>query len=299
MRRLAERVESLPVLPRITAQLLEALDEPDTSAADLANLISSDQALATRLLKLANSAYYGFPRRIGTVNLAVVVLGFETVRDMCLSVLITDSFFHDIGKLPQDMEAAWEHSLSAAVACRLLLRSTAAANPGEGFVAGLVHDIGKLFLARYFPEEYLRLLRKATESGLPLLEAETEVFRVTHPLAGAWLLDAWNLPLWLVYSTRDHHGVQNGSEPDGLTQAVSFADLLVRRAGFEAGPGVATEVTPEMIRVLRLKTDVIGSPDYNYYFEKLQQELQRADELLKIMRQPPQRDEQASIRAPK
>jgi len=284
MQQLIARVEDLPTLPVVTSEILECLDDPDTPAAALANLISTDQALATRLLRLANSAYYGFPRRIGTINLAVVILGFDTVRDLCLSLLITDSFFRPSSELPLDMDAAWRHSMATAIASRMLLRSSGANVPGEGFVAGLVHDVGKLFLARYFPAEYSRVMGLTREEGMHLLTAEAEVFGLTHAIVGGWLLDEWNLPVWLVDSTRDHHGVSGEDEWGLLSQNIGFADALVRRAGYEAGSGALLEITPHLASSLRLKKTEAGEVDYPYYLEKLQQEMLRAGDFIRALR---------------
>lgn len=285
IRRLVGSVSGLPALPKITTQLLEAVDDPDTSASDMATLISADPALATRLLRLANSAFYGFPRRIGTVNLAIVVLGFETVRDLCLSVLITDCFFQDDGELPLDLEGFWRHSLATAVTSKMIYQMSGAHQPGKGFIAGLVHDIGKLFLARYFPADYAKMLDKVQIENLPLLEAETAVFSLTHPVAGSWLLEEWNLPVWLVESTRDHHRGEGDGDPGALAQAVSFADHLIRRARIDGGhPGVQMAVSDKMIASLRLKKNIYDEPDYDAYLERLQRELQRADELMEALR---------------
>lgn len=277
IRHLAGRVAGLPALPLIASRLLEAVDDPQTSAAEMAALISSDPALATRLLKLANSAFYGFPRRIGTVNLAIVVLGFETVRDLCLSVIIADCFFQAGDDVPFEMEDFWRHSLAAAIGARMIYRLCDAAHPGEGFIAGLVHDVGKLFLARYFPKEYAEVLSKVKEDGLALLQAEKEVFSVTHCVAGAWLLDEWNLPPWLVSATNNHHRNDGTEEMSRLALSVCFADILVRKAGFTCGGcGVEVGITPDMMAVLKLKKNVCREPDYDVYQVKLQEELRRA-----------------------
>lgn len=284
IRLLTSRVDALPSLPVIASRLLEVVDDPKSSASDMAVLISTDPALAARLLKLANSAYYGFPRRIGTVNLAVVVLGLEAVRDMCLSVIITDCFFPSNGDLPFDMTGFWKHSLSCAVASRMIYRMCDASHPGEGFIAGLVHDIGKLFFARYFPEEYGEVAHRVDNEDVPLLDAERERFGVTHPVTGAWLLDEWNLPIWLVDSTRYHHSHDGLGENPRLSQAVAFANILVRKVQEdETVPGQPVDVTPEMVKSLNLKENLLGQPDFDLYSEKLEIELQRAEEFMSII----------------
>ena len=285
IRHLASRVAGLPALPMIASRLLEAVDDPQTSAAEMAALISSDPALAARLLKLANSAFYGFPRQIGTVNLAVVVLGFETVRDLCLSVIITDCFFQNTDDIPFEMEDFWRHSLATAVGARMVYRMCDARHPGEGFIAGLVHDLGKLFFGRYFPEDYKEVINRVRDEGLALLEAEKEVFSVTHPNAGAWLLEEWNLPIWLVNAVRDHHKSDGGETKSKLAQAVCFSDILVRRANLKGGSSeVNVAVTPELVNSLKLRKNVNQEPDYDHYLGNLQLELKLAEGFLQTLK---------------
>ena len=111
-----------------------------------------------------------------------------------------------------------------------------------------------------------------------------EQFGVTHPIAGAWLLDEWNLPVWLVESTRCHHGRTGWGEDPKLVQAVAFANLLVRKTQEDQGvPGQAVGVTQEMIKNLKLKELVADKPDYDFYLEKLKNELQKAEEFMSII----------------
>ncbi|MFH1735689.1 MAG: HDOD domain-containing protein, partial [bacterium] len=271
----------LPALPIIASKLLDAVDDPDTSAAELAELISSDPALATRLLKLANSAYYGFPRRIGTVNLAVVVLGFETVRDLCLSVIIADCFFHTDDELPLNMEQFWRHSLYTAIASRLIYKMAGAHQLGEGFIAGLVHDIGKLFFARYFPSEGIQIIEEVQNNGTPLLQAEQKILKVTHPVAGAWLLEEWNFPEWLVEATRNHHIDSGNEEAQRLPLSIQFGDYMVRQT-FDHGSqyGVDFELSPALIKSLKLYCDENDKVDIAMYAEKINEELEKSSGFL-------------------
>ncbi|MCH8285272.1 HDOD domain-containing protein, partial [candidate division KSB1 bacterium] len=115
IKRIAQNVLSLPALPTIIAQMIELIDNPRTSASQLTKLISTDQVLTAKILKLANSAYYGFPRRIGTINLAIVVLGFDTIKDLGLSASIIDRFKRRSGNSSFDMSLFWEHSIGCGV----------------------------------------------------------------------------------------------------------------------------------------------------------------------------------------
>jgi len=287
IRYLASRVTSLPALPLLATRLMEAVDDPDTSASDLAILISSDPALATRLLKLANSAFYGFARRIGTVNLAVVVLGFETVRDLSLSVIISDCFIQGSNNVALDMEEFWKHSISVAIASRMIYKMSGASHPGEAFIAGLVHDLGKLFLSRYYPEDYIRVLNKTDHQGYNLIDAEKEVFLVSHPVAGAWLLDEWNMPAWMVESTRNHHAPVADSEHKKLVLSVHFANHLATIMNIEdKSADLNFDSNPEFEKLLKLRKDDQGAIDFPFYLEAIKQELNRSEGFIGTIRKP-------------
>jgi HD-like signal output (HDOD) protein len=286
IRTLASQITGLPALPLIASELLEAVDDPDTSAAKMAALISSDPGLATRLLKLANSAFYGFPKRIGTVNLAVVVLGFETVRDLCLSVLIADCFYQGDDELPFEMEAFWRHSLLSAIAARMVYKMSGATQSGEGFIAGLVHDVGKLLLGRYYSDLYVEVTRRVVEEKQPLLDAERTIFGLTHATAGAWLLKEWNLPDWLVNAVEIHH-LEMDDQMDSLSHSVAFADMLVRKRKGETNfIGVIREPSLTMEKALNLKQDEEGDLNWEYYLDALQEELSRSEGFINVIRKP-------------
>ena len=152
IRRIAESIINLPTLPTIVSKMLQLVDNPKTSAGALARLISTDQALTARILRLANSAYYGFPRRISTVNTAIVVLGFNAVKDMGLSLSVFDMFRDPAPSGSFDIMRFWEHSMGCGIAARMMSRRYRPDLAGEGFVAGLLHDIGKAVLKQYCVE---------------------------------------------------------------------------------------------------------------------------------------------------
>jgi HD-like signal output (HDOD) protein len=141
-----------------------------------------------------------------------------------------------------------------------------------------VHDTGKLFLARYFPQEYRLVMQRVQENEIPLLEAEKEVLAVTHPVAGAWLLDEWNLPVWLTEATKYHHLPEHTDEYIKITRSVGFADHLVRVPRSKQDPYyVSLEPTAEYLRPLKPHLQDDDEPDLNFYLENMQQELQRSE----------------------
>ena len=206
IKRITRNIITLPTLPTVVAKMIELVDNPKTTAATLGRLISSDQVLTAKILKLANSAFYAFPRRIGTVHLAVVVLGFEIVKDLALSVSVIEQFSKGEDEEETfDVMRFWEHSIGSGVASRMLAAQYGYRVSGEAFTAGLLHDIGKLVLREYLKTEFREVMENVRTKGCSFVEAEQEVLGVTHAEIGGWLVEKWNLPAHLVEAIRTHH----------------------------------------------------------------------------------------------
>ena len=250
LRRSTESVLTLPTLPESVSRLLRMVDDPDTSARSLAQAISSDQVLTARVLKLANSSYYGFQQRVGTVSLALVVLGFESVKDLALTTSVMKSFGKASSDERFDMRTFWEHALAVAVASRHLSRVLRVGSAGEAFTAGILHDIGQVVLHEYHPDAFLESLRLVREEGKLLHEAEIEVLGAGHPQVGGWLCRRWNLPDKICQAVSLHHGPFPGGDSTGLPALVALGDHLavLARPGSE---GIGTSVDPSDLPALR------------------------------------------------
>lgn len=231
IKRITESIIGLPTLPTVVSKMIELVDSPRTSAASLARLISTDQALTARILKLANSAYYGFPREISTVNMSIVVLGFNTVKDMGLSLSVFDVFKKIESSDSFDIARFWEHSVACGVAARMLARSYRSRFAGEAFVSGLLHDIGKVILNQYFHEEFAEIMKRSGEGAQTLEEAEDAVIGTRHPQVGAWLAEKWNLPRIIVDTIQYHHEPWNAIVDKPFVATTSLADTICHNAG--------------------------------------------------------------------
>ena len=277
IRRIAQGILDLPTLPTVVAKIVQLVDNPRTNAATLARLISSDPALTARMLKMANSAYYGFPRRIGTINLAIVVLGFNTVRDLAVSASLVErvSLTHEGNDLLGDF---WEHSVSTAVASRMLQRSAHGSTVGEAFVAGLLHDIGRLVVARYLPEEYLRVQVQLDKDEQPIWTIEQELLGMDHGGIGGALCKHWNLPEGICDAITWHHLPMAGPERDPLTCILHVAEYMAHRSGRNPHlEGRLRGVEEGVADVLGLRRNARGELDIIWYLERFQSELQRAE----------------------
>lgn len=252
LRKSTESVIALPTLPTITSQMIQLVDNPNTTAQTLARLIAQDQVLTARILKLANSAYYGFPRRISTVNLAVVVLGFNTVKDIGLSVSVMDMFKRTSRDPRFDISRFWEHCMAVAVATRHLARSLRYRLAGEAFTTGLLHDLGKVVLNQYQPREFDEILRRTFDLGEDQLEAERAVLGATHAQVGQWLAEKWNLPPVICEAIGFHHNSEQAEKNPDLAALVQLADLLVRhqRIGYTGSPADLEAVSDSFLHHL-------------------------------------------------
>jgi len=230
IKRVTQSVIGLPTLPTVVSKMLKIIDNRRTSADTLARLISSDQALTAKVLKLANSAYYGYQREISTVNMAIVVLGFNAVKEMGLGLSVIDVFKNPLsGAAGFDAVKFWEHSAACGVASRMLSKNSGSRFSGEAYVAGLLHDMGKLILNQYFGEDFFNVLKEAQTSDLE--SAETALLGVSHGEVGAWLAEKWNLPAIICETLKYHHEPWNAAIDPSFVAFVTVADLLCHRTG--------------------------------------------------------------------
>jgi putative nucleotidyltransferase with HDIG domain len=194
--------KNLPTIPAVLAKILQLSDSIDANGKDLIVVIEKDQALTGKMLRLANSAFFGQSRRVATIPRAVMLLGFSTVRNLALGVKVWDALGSGISR-PR-LEELWSHSVAAALAAKMLAVKLRVGDPDETFTAGLLHDVGRLVLAIRFKEEYWKAVGGPDESGTIEVQ-ERETFGVDHAEVGGWMLEAWSLPPGIVEAVRSHH----------------------------------------------------------------------------------------------
>jgi len=283
LRRSTESVLTLPTLPESVSRLLGMVDDPATSARALAHAISSDQVLTARVLKLANSSYYGFQQRVGTVSLALVVLGFQSVKDLALTTSVMKTFGNASKDSRFDMKTFWEHSLAVAVASRHLSRVLRVGSAGEAFTAGILHDIGQVVLHEYHPDAFQESLRLVREEGKLLHEAEIEVLGAGHPQVGGWLCRRWNLPDKICQAVSLHHGPFPGGDATGLPALVALADHLAvsSKSGSER---IGGELDGRVLHILSALGTSVDPSDLPALGGEVAAEIERAGDLTEAFR---------------
>ncbi|MGO9481622.1 MAG: HDOD domain-containing protein [Candidatus Kryptoniota bacterium] len=224
-------IKELPTFPTTALEVIRLASDSESSAAELSQIISRDPPLASRILRVANSPYYGFARRISTIEWAVVALGFETLRETVLSLTLID-LFKGPGLKHFDPRKFWKHADDTASVGRSLARETKYRVPGEAYAAGLLHDIGVLVLFKYFPDDFEEIHRLIHDENLPHSQAETLVVGTTHSDIGAWLAEKWSFPSHFVEAIRFHHNPGYAQINPELTAIVHVANQIASVEGY-------------------------------------------------------------------
>jgi HD-like signal output (HDOD) protein len=227
---LIEELERLPAQPSVAVRTVWVADQPNSSAKDLAGALTADPSLTARVLRLANSAYYGLSRRVADVAFAVTVVGFPTVRAMA-AVHASGLFEPGEHTVP---DGYWEHSVATATLCSVLA-PRAGVRPNQAFPLGLLHDLGSALLFRADPQRYETVQAEARD-GRPLRVAERGAYGMAHDEAAARVFSAWRFPETFIEAVADHHAhPATLAEPHTLllVAAESVASRLVKAPGFE------------------------------------------------------------------
>jgi putative nucleotidyltransferase with HDIG domain len=250
-------VDTLPTVPRIYAELTERLAMPEVPLDQIVDVLSQDVAMSAKVLQLVNSSFFGFSREVTTLRTALSLLGMTMLKRLVLSVEVFRAYG---GKRFGDgcsLDALQQHSLEVAGLAMLLVSNRA--HSEDAYLAGMLHDIGKLILAERLPDEFDGILRTADETQRSLYQVEQEVLGVTHAELGAYLLSLWHLPDPIVEAIAYHHQAPDTSaEEVDLRLAVQLANALVTEEHPHTGwPGYPTPpADPVLIMRLGLQDRV-------------------------------------------
>ncbi|MBU0509499.1 HDOD domain-containing protein [bacterium] len=230
-------VKTLPTLPDVAVRLLETSDDPNVSTREIAAIVGGDMALASRVLKLVNSPFFGMSREVTSVQQALVIIGMANLRSMVLSSALVDLFDKEGAVGDFNRREFWKHSVAVAIAARALAKHTRVVDTEIAFTAGLLHDMGKVVVDRYLHPEFVRIVELLEDEDVPMTEAEMEVLGVNHAELGQHLAGRWNLPEILQEAVGFHHGPREATKHAPLAALVMTADAIARRAGVGQGGG--------------------------------------------------------------
>jgi HD-like signal output (HDOD) protein len=239
LQEMLSRFEDLPTIPDILFRILKILDDPDSGAADLAEVVRLDAPLTARILRLANSPYYSVRGDMADIHRCIAVLGYRTIRQVAICVSVATSVVNAAaranGKL--DYRELWRHSVAAGAIAKSLAEMVDYPEPEEVFTAGLLHDLGKFILEIYAPESYARVFRARRERGLPLVALEKKEFGFDHAVLGEAFGFSWRFPGLLTLCFGHHH---DEPQPDCQPGTESHAVALVALADYLAHTLVPT-----------------------------------------------------------
>jgi len=228
---LVEAAQSVASPPLVYEQLMRVVNNPRSGSADIARVITEDQGLTARLLKVVNSAFFSLPWKVDSVSTAVRVVGTGQIRDLALATSVI-TMFDDVPGDLLDLKSFWHHCLGVGVVGRVLAKHRGQDNPERFLVAGILHDIGRLIMVMNAPLQTRAALEEARDTGRPMQECEQEHVGCTHGQVGGLLVDQWNFPVALLESVRYHHNPRRASRFPVEAAAVHVADVAVNALGW-------------------------------------------------------------------
>ena len=240
-----KQISNLPTLPTVALEVNRLLQDFDSPMEPLVELLEKDQSLVVKILKLVNSSFFGFKSRVSSLRHAVTLMGYNTISNAVVSITVMDilSLNHKLHGF--DIKSFWRHSVQVAVLSKFLASKTRLASTESAFTAGLLHDIGKIILINYFPEEAAAVIAEVERSGSTFQQAEAGLHFTDHTVIGSYLAESWMLPDELAKAIRYHHQELTTSQENiGLISLVAMANNMVHIIGCEPGYNIRLNQYP-------------------------------------------------------
>ncbi|MGI4790757.1 MAG: HDOD domain-containing protein [Janthinobacterium lividum] len=266
---LLSRINDIPTLPASVLRVMQMIEDPFCSSSDLAKVIQGDPAMAAKVLKLANSSYYGFRQKISNIPQAVTLLGFATLKNTLLAAAMFDLF--RISGTGFDLGALWTHSVTTATAAKLLAKRARYPQSEKAFTAALMHDIGKIILARFIPQALSEIVDTVQTEQMAMYDAEKKILGLSHPALGAWVLGRWGLPSPIVEAVEFHHHPTRAQNAFDLAGVVYLANILAHRSGIGySGDGMMREIDPMVLEYFSLNEAALVDLQDALVFKRLE-----------------------------
>lgn len=253
-----DRITDLPTLPAVAMEVNKMLQDHDTSIQQLSQTIEKDQSIASRILKLVNSAFFGVRSKVDDISYAVSLLGFNTVRNAVFSVSVIQAFSGRNTLDGFNITDFWTHSVAVAVISRHLADKTGLQPPDDCFMGGLLHDIGKVVLCQYFSDLFEKVWTAAQNDNLSFYEAEKREAPIDHARIGEYLAKKWQLPVRLVDAIGCHHAVRKSVSNFELLLIVHMADFLVNRIMVDPQGRRKHAVCPDAVKAMKPQLETVS-----------------------------------------
>lgn len=225
-------IDNFPTLPTIYYKLTEIMEKPNSTANDVAEIITKDPSATAKILMTANSSIYGFYGKVDSISKAIFYLGFEEVRNIIILLSLMELLPNNKTNYFINPVEFWKHSIGVGIITRNLGTILGINKLENFFISGVIHDLGKILFFNYVNEEYLKVIRYIKEKNVNLMEAETNVLGINHSVVGEMVAEKWKLPTSLKNSIRYHNSGMIGGDVDVLTGCVHIANISAQMFGF-------------------------------------------------------------------
>lgn len=249
-------IDSIPTLSDIVVKVIQLTRNPDATAKQLTDLISSDPGLTGNILKLCNSAYYGIPRVVSSLNQAIMYLGFHTIRSLVITCSLSKLFNPTRRIYGYEKDGLWKHTIACAMTSEMIAKQVRPEIYDTAYTAGLLHDVGQLILGLTIKDTSETIIDLIQNQGVSEIEAEHEAIGVSHDELGAYLADKWNFPEELINAIHYHHMIDFAKGKSLLTGIVHLADVIACDIGIglELEP-MKYQANPKVYSLLNIKPD--------------------------------------------
>lgn len=277
-------IQNLATLPGIATEIMSLTESDRASMKEISKIIEKDMTIASKILKIANSPLYGYQRKIDTIQKALVLLGIKEVYNIVVGISVYSTFVNVKSNSQFDQDSFWEHSAGCGRVAKIIADNLRLKFDGSEFLAGLLHDVGKLILDQYFQREFSQIMTLMVEKDISFYDAETELFDITHAEIGALLLECWNVPQNVTRAVKNHHTPELAKEHRELTCIIHIANQFDNIWGNDSDNRVHSFSLTEDIgwKILVDSFPSLKDFDVEKFTYELTEELNKAKEIITI-----------------
>lgn len=272
-------VKHVPPFPKVARRVAVMLNDPEVSAPDLAEIIQYDEVITANVLKICNAAYFGLPRKVSSLDEALVVVGNDILKDIIVTSSSAKFYKGAVGEGYRLEEGElWKHSVAVGIMAKYLAkRRVPGIDPGNAYTAGLLHDIGKRFLSSFVADDFKQIMIKVVKDRCTFVEAEKEIIGASHAELGGMILSQWEFPSDMQLAVKEHHDPE-ALEKNPLSAITALSNALVITMGIGVGAdGLSTKLQGE-----GLKRFGITNYDLELCMADLLMEMEKAQELFEL-----------------